>query len=222
MKTSFYPTSGWVRVLGCLFLYLIFSSEISIAKQNTNFISLKLPRNIQIQIPKEWWLLGPNHERMIQTSVEAVLDISGLEINENQKISLIKANSMPRSTYAAVGISSSIPPSIMPSEFESISAADRRDIKIIMKDNLEKLLSAQGLKLVQFIDARIEKFLGYPSIITEYRRSGTKGSVFVQVIEVFTNSQELSINLSYRESEIAIWKPVIGKIRSSIVIGRWP
>ena len=129
---------------------------------------------------------------------------------------------MPRSTYAAVGISSSIPPSIMPSEFESISAADRRDIKIIMKNNLEKLLSAQGLKVIQFIDARIEKFSGYPSIITEYRRSGIKGPVFVQVIEVFTNSQELSINLSYRESEIAIWKPVIGKIRNSIVIGRWP
>lgn len=214
--------NAWLRrVVFLLASFFILSSSAS-ADNNSNFALLKLPRGIELQIPKGWWLLGADHNRLIQTSVEAAMDLSGIGLPDGKETNLIAANSMPRSTYAAVRVNSIIPPSVASSEFASITASDVRELQIGMRQNLQKLLPLQGNQLIEFFGSRIEKISGHPAIVTEYRRTGPKGTVFVQINQIFTPSQEISINLSYRESEIALWKPVLGKIRQSIVIRREP
>ena len=87
-----------------------------------------------------------------------------------------------------------------------------------------RAIAALLLEVLHFRNPTTDVRIGGCRIVitTEYRRSGPKGPVIVSVIEIFTPSQELRINLSYRESEQAIWKPVIGKIRQSITVRRWP
>lgn len=210
----------WARALLCLFALLFL--QTTHAQSGSQFSLVTLPRGIELQIPKGWWLLSSDHNRVIQTSVEAAMDLSGIGLPDGQETNLIAANSMPRSTYAAVRVDSTIPPSIAPSEFASITPADVRELQTEMRQNLQKLLSLQGNQLIEFFGSRIEKISGHPAIVTEYRRTGPKGPVFVQINQIFTPSQEVRINLSYRESEAALWKPVIGKIRQSIVIRRSP
>ncbi len=200
----------------------LFVLSSAIADSNSNFASVKLPRGIELQIPKGWWLLGADYDRAIQTSVEAAIDLSGIGLPDGQETNLIAANSMPRSTYAAVRVDSTIPSSVTPSELASITATDIRELQTAVCQNLEKLLPLQGNQLIECLGSRIEKISGYPAIVTEYRRTGPKGPVFVQINQIFTSSQEIRINLSYRESELALWKPVVGKIRQSIVIRHWP
>jgi hypothetical protein len=159
---------------------------------------------------------------MIQTTVEAALDLSGIGLQDGQETNLIAANSMPRSTYAAVRVDSTIPASIKVAMFSSITPADVRELQGEMRKNLQLMLPQQGLQLIELLDTRIEKISGYPALVTEYRRTGPKGPVWVQINQIVTDSQDIRINLSYRESEVALWKPVIGKIRQSISIARWP
>ena len=83
-------------------------------------------------------------------------------------------------------------------------------------------MSLQGNKLIELFDTRIETVSNYPALVSEYRRTGPKGPVRVQIYQVATDNQELRINLSYRETEAAVWKPVITEIRKSITIRRWP
>lgn len=188
------------------------------AQSTSNFAPVTLPRGIEILIPKGWWLLSADHNRSIQTSVEAAIDLSGLELPEGQETNLIAVNSMPRTTYAAARIDSTIPSSVEPSELALVTPAEIRALQAEMHQGLEKLLPLQGNRLLEFLDLRIERISGHPAIVTEYRRTGPKGPVFVQINQVFTRSQEIRINLSYRESEVALWKPVVGKIRQSVVI----
>ena len=210
-----------VRATQTLFLLVsFFVLSSAVADSNSNFAPVRLPRGIELQIPKGWWLLGDDHNRAIETSVEAAMDLSGLSLPDGQETNLIAANSMPRSTYAAVRVDSTIPPSLTPSEFASITAADIRELQNDMRQYFQKLLPLQGLQLIEFFGTRIEKISGHPAIVTEYRRTGPKGPVFVQINQIFTSSQEIRINLSYRESEVALWKPVVGKIKQSIVIKR--
>lgn len=213
---------GWFeRTLVLLVVLLILSSQ-TIADNSSNFASVKLPRGIELQIPKGWWLLGADHNRIIQTAVEAVMDLSGIGLPDGQETNLIAANSMPRSTYAAIRVDSTIPPSVAPSKFSSFIPADVRELQSDIRQTLQKLLPLQGSQLIEFLGSRIEKISGHPAIVTEYRRTGPKGPVFVQSNQIFTPSQEIRINLSYRESEVALWKPVVGKIRNSIVVRPWP
>jgi hypothetical protein len=210
---------GWAtQTLFLIASFFVLSSAV--ADSNSNFAPVKLPRGIELQIPKGWWFLGADHNRAIQASVEAAMDLSGISLPDGQETNLIAANSMPRSTYAAVRVDSTIPPSVAPSEFASIAAADIRELQTDMLQNLQKLLPLQGNQLIEFFGTRIEKISDHPTIVTEYRRTGPKGPVFVQINQIFTSSQEVRIILSYRESEVALWKPVVGKIRQSIVIRR--
>ena len=166
--------------------------------------------------------MGAEHNQLIDMSAEAAMDLSGIGLPEGNEVNLIAANSMPWSTYAAVRVDSTTPVSGSPSEISNLTAAELQAFQSEMHDGLNKLLPLQGNQLLAFFGVRRETISGHPVLTTEYRRSGPQGPVIVSVIEIFTPSQELRINLSYRESEQAIWKPVIGKIRQSITVRRWP
>jgi hypothetical protein len=215
MKKILFP---WVL----LFPFTLLPLQATYAQAGSNFALVTLPRGIELQIPKGWWLLSADHNRAIQTSVEAAMDLSGIGLPDGQETNLIAANSMPRSTYAAVRVDSTIPPSVAPSEFASITADDIRELQTEMRQTLQKLLPLSGNQLIEFFGSRIEKISGHPAIVTEYSRTSPEGPVFVQINQVFTSTQEIRINLSYRESEVALWKPVVGKIRQSIFIRRSP
>jgi len=204
-----------VLVIGLLLVPAAASAE-------SNFASVKLPRGVQLQIPKGWWLMGKDHNRLIHTSVEAALDVSGIGLPDGQETNLIAANSMPRTTYAVVRVDSTIPPSVSPREIQAATATDLKDIGNELRGGLEKMLPLQNNQLLQFYGVRKDSISGHPALVIEYRRSGPKGPVIVQINLIFTNSQEVNINLSYRESEAALWKPVVAKIRQSITLTKWP
>lgn len=129
---------------------------------------------------------------------------------------------MPPSTYAALRVDSSTPPFFTPSQMSSLTSNDISEFDRELRLGLEKTLPLQGNKLMEFFETRIETVSSYPALVSEYRRTGPKGPVRVQIYQLATENQELRINLSYRESEAAVWKPVIAKIRQSITIRRWP
>ncbi len=85
-------------------LFLLLPVPTVFAQSESNFSSANLPRGIELQIPRGWWLLGEDYNQIIQTTAEATLDLSGLGLLDGQETNLIAANSMPRSTYAAVRV----------------------------------------------------------------------------------------------------------------------
>lgn len=204
-----------MKVFALIFALLVFPATIL---AESNFVPVKLPRGIQLQVPKGWWLLGKDHNRLIETSAEAAMDLSGIWLPDSQSTNLIAANSMPRTTYAAVRVDSTTPPSVAPREVTAATSADLKELGDETRANFEKILPLQGNRLLQFIGVRKDRISGYPAIVTEYRRSGPKGPVVVQINQIYTESQEIRINLSYRESEAALWKPVVAKIRQSVTI----
>jgi hypothetical protein len=194
-----------------------------ITERPSNFVPLKLPRGVEVEIPKGWWLLGNDLLRLVATSVEAAMDLSDLALPSGEKkINLVAANSMPPSTYAAIRIDSITSPSMTRAEYDAITAAELAELQQKMKETLLKLLPMQGNTLLGDLVIRLEQFSGHPAVTFEYRRTGPQGPVWVQLNQVFTGYQEVTINLSYREAEAALWRPVVAKIRNSIAIAPIP
>lgn len=204
-----------MRYIICLCILLI---SITAYPAQSYFLQIKLPRGVEVQIPKGWWLLGEDYNRMIQTSVEAAMDLSGIGLPDGNEVNLIAANSMPRSTYAALRIDSTIPPSATPTEIQNLTKIEMQEFSSYMKENLEKLLPYQGNKLLDFYGMYVEKISGHPALVTRYRRSGPDGPVIVEINQIFLGNQELRVNLSYRESEKALWFAVIEKIRTTMIL----
>ena len=204
-----------MRYILCLCVALL---ATSVSAAESYFSPVKLPRGVEVQVPKGWWLLGKDYIRIIQTSVEAAMDLSGIGLDDSEEVNLIAANSMPRTTYAALRIDSTIPPSATPQEIQAITKTELRELSTYAKQEIEKLLPYQGDQLLDFYGVHLERISGHPALVTKYRRSGPKGPVIVEINQVFTGNQELRINLSYRESEKALWLAVIEKIKTTIKI----
>ena len=178
------------------------SSSPATSERSSNFVTFKLPRGVEVQIPKDWWLLGSEHLRLGETTVEAAMDLSGMALPEGQKIALIAANSLPKSTYAAIRINSSTPPSMTRAELARVTPADVAEMGREMQQNFQKLLALQGIPLLEFLGTRVDKLAGYPAIVTEYRRSGPQGPVWVQLPK-FSRSGKRSGSISPTENRKA-------------------
>lgn len=204
------------------FALLCFLSLLSGFAAASNFVVLTLPRGVEIQVPKNWWVLSQQFDEAAKTAMEASFDNAGIDLPEGTSVTLLAANSMPRTTYASVRVDSSTPVLGPPSEIAKVTASELKEYENDMQLNLQQLLSQQGNKILNFYGTRPANISGHPTLITKYKRTGPKGPVQVAIIQIFTHSQDLNIALSYRESETALWKPVIAKIQKSITVRRWP
>lgn len=196
-------------------------SSVSSFAAESNFSWVKLPRGVEVEVPKGWWIIGKDYNRVIKTSAEAALDLSGIGLDDGEEVNLIAANSTPRTTYAALRIDSTTPPSATPKEIANISKSELKEISSYLKQALTEILPLQGNRLLDFYGVHVERISGHPALVTRYRRSGPKGPVTVELNQIYPggkHNHELRMNLSYRESEKAIWLAVVKKIRKTIKI----
>lgn len=206
--------------LALLFLLLI-APHFALA-DGSNFMTVKLPRGVEIELPKDWRLFSDEQKKLIDTTTEAAMDLSGIELPKGIEVNLLSARAMPESMYAAAWVNSTTPIATLPLEVKNMSSAEIIDYGNEIKVGVSKLLPQIGYKLLQFNGIRRVTISGYPAFIMDYRRSGLKGPVMVSAIQIYTPSQEIYISLSYRESEKTIWKPVMEKAFKSIVVRKWP
>lgn len=164
-----------------------------LAVQPSNFADVNLPRGISLQVPNGWRLLSADAKRIIDTSTEAALDLSGIGSLAGQEVNLIAANSMPASTYAALRVDVTTPSTMTPTLFAQLTARDILEMDGEMERNVRLMLRQQGLVLIDFLGLRTEKISGFPALVTEYRRSGPKGPVLVQINQVFMARQSYTV-----------------------------
>lgn len=197
------------------FIAFTFLLRLPVRADDSHFTTVKLPHGIQLELPKTWWLVGKDYNAVIETLTQAVLDLSGIDPSAGSDVVLIAANSMPLTTYAAVRVTYTTPPVASPAELRAATPADLKELDGEMASQLRRLLPQQRLELLNYLGTTIESLDGHPSMVAHYRRTGPKGPVLVWVCQVFLPNATVKINLSYRESEAVIWKPVIQKIKTS-------
>lgn len=165
-----YPTSSITKFLNSLKRN---SPEQSSIQPNSKFTKLNLPLGVSVEVPKNWWILGDEINSTIETSAEAALNLANIELPVGKKVNLFRANSVPRTTYAAIAINAS-DLEIAPTVLRNASQQDIREFKPMMKDTMRESLSAGNLELLDFYDLRREFVGNHPALVIEYKRSGTQ------------------------------------------------
>lgn len=203
-------------ILWMSFLVLLFSSA---GAAKSNFITLRLAKGVQIDAPRGWWIIDEEINRLIETSREALLDIAGLDSDPNDAL-LFAANSMPRSTYASMRVEFNPEPVTAEemAEFRAAGKAELQEVQDMMETLMAKALPQQNLALLRTLGVAKEEYSSWPAVSYRYLRTGPKGPVVVDIIQVWRPDGVVRVNLAYRESEATLWKPVIARIKKSITM----
>lgn len=191
----------------------------SLPARHSRFALVKLPLGIIIEVPKNWRLLDGDFNTTIETAGEAVLNLAGIKLPTGQKVNLFRANSNPPTTYAGIAINAT-DSDIPPAELLSASDAEIRELAPLMHQMLDQGFAAQNFSVIRFDGVRREIFDGHPALVIEYVRSGPQGPVVVQMTRLFIGDKEMSLNLSYRQSEASVWKPIVDHMRSTFRVSR--
>jgi hypothetical protein len=181
----------------------------------SGFVMLRLPFEVAIDIPRDWWVLNDAINQLIRTSRDAALDLRGIGTFDDDETVLIAANSQPP-TYAALRVTRVQPPLSVPEEVVGLTNNELAELKEEFETEMRQLLPLQGLAFLEATGIDIEEIGGWPAIVFSYRRSGPRGPVFVELIQVVRRLDSLQINLSYREHERVLWMPVVTRITQSI------
>lgn len=195
------------------------TTNLLFAKPSTNsrFVTLKLPFNVSVEVPKNWWRLDGDINASIETASEASLNLSETYLPVAKKVNLFRANSMPKTTYAGIAINAA-DSELDPTVLKNASSADIKELSTVISSEITKELASANIELLEFYGVRREFVGQHPALIIEYKRSGIQGPVIFQMTRLFLGKKEISLNLSYRESEAQLWKPVVQYIRRSFSV----
>lgn len=185
--------------------------------QESKFVEVRLPHGISIDVPRNWWVISGDLNQTLETSAQAVADLAGVKTMD--KVNLFRANSMPRTMYAAISINFYEGKGASPSEFNSLTSDDLKTINEQLHSETEKGFEVQGVDILDWYGTKKDTIGSKSALTTAYRRSTPgKGPVIVQINTIFTTKDMIRLTLSYREAEGVLWKPVIERIRRSFKV----
>jgi hypothetical protein len=196
------------------------SGENGLSPRDSRFALIKLPLGISIEVPKNWLVIDGELNTTIETGGEAIYRLTGMELPTSQKVNLFRANSSPPTTYASIAINVTNS-DISPAELIEADEAEIREITPFMHKILDQGLATQNYHIIQFDTIVREIVDGHPALAISYIRSGQNGPVAVQMTRIFAGNKEISLNLSYRLSEIQLWKPIVDYMKATFQIN-WP
>ena len=194
--------------------------ENAVGSHDSRFALIRLPMGISIEVPKNWLVLEGDINTTIETAGEAAYRLTGMELPARQKVNLFRANSNPPTTYASIAINATTS-DISPAELLEADEAEIRELAPLMHQMLDQGLATQNCHIIRFDNIVREIINGHPALVISYVRSGPNDPVAVQMTRLFMDGKEISLNLSYRLSEIKLWKPVVDYMRTTFRVA-WP
>lgn len=203
-------------------LFLLLLAPHFVQADGSYFMTVKLPRGVEIDLPKDWGVLTSEQNSLIAMSSEAALEVSGIGTQEGTEVNLIAVVSKVKSAYASVRVDSTTPAVEQPFEITALTYADLKAYESEVESISRTLLSTKDNELIQFFGVQRVTVSGYPGFITEYSRSSKTGPVIVRIVQIFTPNQTIRISMSFDENKDLIWKPVMEKVFKSIVVRKWP
>ena len=192
---------------------------MSVYAQDTNFATLSLPYGVKVDVPKNWWILSGDINKTIETAGEAAVNLAGIEVPTGRKVNLFRANSMPKTTYAGISVYAN-DSDFSEKDLRSAGATELAELTPKLQEMMNRALSQGNLSVSEFDPVQKAEVSGHPALLVSYKRTGPRGPVIVRMTRLILGPKEISLNLSYNESETVLWKAIIGYMEKSLRIDK--
>jgi len=193
---------------------------LAVARAANNFVPVKLPHGVQVELPRNWKILSSNQritiDSRVQTSNERVgiFDYSSdLNYGANYYDDSGKtAGSMNIRYYPDSQISLA--------EARTAEQSDVRELDRALRESIVKASRANGLSVLAWNGTSKKVINGITVFVTKYKRSpiNNNGNFKVRLVRVFDLNKSFTLTVSYREDQEYLLRPICDRIISSLRI----
>jgi hypothetical protein len=200
------------------FLIFVWALSISVVSGANNFIPIKLPHNVSVEIPRNWEVLRNNQRITLDSSVQSRNELAGI-FNASSDLNFA-ANYYDEAGKVAAKMNVRYYQDLELSQVDARAAgqADIRELDGALREASVKAAKINGYSILSWYGTSKQTINGTTAFITEYKRSPIKnnGNSKVRLVRVFNGGRSFTLTVSYREDQEYLLRPICDRIISSL------
>lgn len=216
---------GWgkmksiVNRLGCYLLGIaVCIALLPVALAANNFVPIKLPHGVQIELPRNWEALSRNQRITLDSSVQSRNERAGI-FDASSDLNF-GANYYDEAGKTAAIMNIRYYPDLELSQADARAAGqtDIRELDSALRESMVKAGQINGFSVLSWNGTTKQVINGATAFVTEYKRSPLKnnGNFKVRLVRVFNGGKSFTLTISYREDQEYLLRPICDRIISSI------
>ncbi|PPI79531.1 hypothetical protein DXI23_04595 [Marinobacter flavimaris] len=191
------------------------------ASVSKNFVPVKLPHGVQIELPKNWQVLSENQRITIDSSVQSRAEFAGEVFDASSDLNF-GANYYDDAGKTAALMNVRFYPNLEISQADARASGipDISELDSVIRDSMTEAGQINGFSVLEWSGTSKQKINGITAFVTEYKRSSIYNSsnFKVRLVRVFNKERSFTMTVSYRENQEHLLRPICDRIVSSINI----
>lgn len=210
----------------CLSNYLILLVLVawfvyaSIVFAVNNFVTVRLPHGVQIEIPRNWQVLSANKRITLDTVVQSRNESAGLFYASSDLNFAANCYDDAGKTTAVINIRYYPDFTITQAEARATTQADIRELDATLRESARQTSKNYGVSILAWHGTKKQLINGTTAFVTEYKRSPIKrnGIFLVRLVRILNAGKSFTLTVSYRIDQEYFMKPICDHIISSLRI----
>jgi hypothetical protein len=192
---------------------------IGIANAAGNFVPVRLPKGVTVELPKNWTALTNNQRITLDSWVQAKAEARGMADATHDLAFAANYYDDQGKTAGMFNIRFYPDLDVTQSEARAASAPDVKELDATLRQNVVPGIEMAGGRLLAWAGTTKQSINGATVFVTEYRRSSQQGGSFrARLVRFFNAQKSFTITISYREDQDFFLRPICDRIISSIRI----
>jgi len=200
---------------------LLYFALITSAQAANNFVPIRLPNGVKIELPKNWEATSNNQLITIDSSLQSRLQGASLPFDASSDLNFAANYYDDRGKTAGI-IQIRYYPNMDISQADARSAeqSDIQELDREIRDAAVKSAPIGGFSVLVWSGTTKQVINGATCFVTEYKRSSIKnnGNFKVRLVRVFNGGKSFTLTVSYREDQEYLLRPICDRIISSLRI----
>ena len=209
-----------MKKIAAIFILTLLSLYLSgLAFGASNFIIIKLPQSVAIDLPRNWIIVSDNERITLDTWVESTFDLrhfpqvdSSLPFAANYYTGGVTAGIINTRYYHDMDITQS--------DAKLLTDVDVAYLDQIIKSNMTLSMEKAGITVTSWEGTEKRTINGIITFVTEYHRKSIRGSgIFrVRLVRVLAGSRSFTLTVSYLNSQQQFLRNITDRIISSLTM----
>jgi hypothetical protein len=184
------------------------------------YVRKDIGQGITLEVPRHWLELDINTRSNLAAAVAARADAAGSERSGSDTI--FAMNAAPQAPGAMIRVSIQIPAQLSEREFvELLRAGGAEELRAELgHQDLAQGLSERGVTVREVFAPDLVRVDGKPAVLISYRRASSvdNSDWLVRQYHVAAGDRTITVTLSNRLTDAAIWTPILDRSLSTLVI----
>lgn len=186
----------------------------SITFAANNFIPIRLPHAVQLELPRNWEILSKNQRITIDSAVQSRNEPAGLYYESSDLNFAANCYDDAGKITAVMNIRYYTGLDISQDEALSFGQTEVRELDGVLRESAVKTAKLYGHSILSWNGTNKQVINGITTFITEYKRSpiNNNGNFKVRLVRVLNGDKSFTLTVSYRENQEFLLRPICDRI----------